>query len=99
MAVMFSLIFGHGLMGKRIINFLRRKQLAETVKGFGSGWPETEKLVLPPWWDLIIIMSTLIPVLLFARFLRQYFIILLSLLRSGWEYNWLCRRLIKISKE
>jgi len=75
MAVMFSLILAT-VYGKRIINFLRRKQIGETVRDLGLDG-QKQKAGTPTMGGLIIIMSTLIPVLLFARFLDNIYIILL----------------------
>lgn len=62
--------------GKRIINFLRYKQIGETVRDLGLEG-QKQKAGTPTMGGLIIIMSTLIPVLLFARFLDNIYIILL----------------------
>ncbi|MBC8767101.1 phospho-N-acetylmuramoyl-pentapeptide-transferase [Arenibacter sp. BSSL-BM3] len=75
MAVMFSLILAT-VYGKRIINFLRHKQIGETVRDLGLEG-QKQKAGTPTMGGLIIIMSTLIPVLLFARFLDNIYVILL----------------------
>lgn len=75
MAVMLSLILAT-VYGKRIINFLRHKQIGETVRDLGLDG-QKQKAGTPTMGGLIIIMSTLIPVLLFARFLDNIYIILL----------------------
>jgi len=75
MAVMLSLILAT-VYGKRIINFLRYKQIGETVRDLGLDG-QKQKAGTPTMGGLIIIMSTLIPVLLFARFLDNIYIILL----------------------
>ncbi|MCK0147830.1 phospho-N-acetylmuramoyl-pentapeptide-transferase [Arenibacter sp. F26102] len=75
MAVMFSLILAT-VYGKRIINFLRHKQIGETVRDLGLEG-QKQKSGTPTMGGLIIIMSTLIPVLLFARFLDNIYVILL----------------------
>ncbi|MCM4151558.1 phospho-N-acetylmuramoyl-pentapeptide-transferase [Arenibacter sp. N53] len=75
MAVMLSLILAT-VYGKRIINFLRHKQIGETVRDLGLDG-QKQKSGTPTMGGLIIIMSTLIPVLLFARFLDNIYVILL----------------------
>mgnify|MGYP003672472865 FL=1 len=62
--------------GKRIINYLRHKQIGETVRDLGLEG-QKQKAGTPTMGGLIIIMSTLIPVLLFARFLDNIYVILL----------------------
>lgn len=62
--------------GKRIILFLQRKQIGETVRELGLQG-QSQKAGTPTMGGLIIIMSTMIPVLLFARFLDNIYIILL----------------------
>jgi phospho-N-acetylmuramoyl-pentapeptide-transferase len=75
MAVMLSLLLAT-VYGKRIINFLRNKQIGETVRDLGLEG-QKQKAGTPTMGGLIIIMSTLIPVLLFARFLDNIYVILL----------------------
>ena len=75
MAVMLSLILATAY-GKRVINFLRHKQIGETVRDLGLDG-QKQKAGTPTMGGLIIIMSTLIPVLLFARFLDNIYVILL----------------------
>jgi len=74
-AVILSLVLAT-VYGKRIINFLRRKQIGETVRDLGLEG-QKQKAGTPTMGGLIIIMSTLIPVLLFARFLDNIYVILL----------------------
>ena len=75
MAVMLSLLLAT-VYGKRIINYLRHKQIGETVRDLGLEG-QKQKAGTPSMGGLIIIMSTLIPVLLFARFFDNIYVILL----------------------
>lgn len=71
MALMIALFFG-----KRIINYLRREQLGETVRDLGLEG-QVEKSGTPTMGGIIIILATIIPVLLFAKLSNIYIIILL----------------------
>lgn len=71
MALMIALFFG-----KRIINYLRREQLGETVRDLGLEG-QVEKAGTPTMGGIIIILATIIPVLLFAKLSNIYIIILL----------------------
>lgn len=71
MALMIALFFG-----KRIINYLRREQLGETVRDLGLEG-QLEKSGTPTMGGIIIILATIIPVLLFAKLSNIYIIILL----------------------
>lgn len=75
MAILFSLIIAT-TYGKRIILFLQRKQIGETVRDLGLEG-QKQKAGTPTMGGLIIIMATLIPVLLFARWLDNVYIMLL----------------------
>ncbi len=75
MAVLFSLIIAT-VFGKRIINFLKRKQIGETVRDLGLEGQE-QKAGTPTMGGIIIIISTLIPVLLFADIKNIYIILLI----------------------
>ncbi|MEO1012979.1 MAG: phospho-N-acetylmuramoyl-pentapeptide-transferase [Bacteroidota bacterium] len=75
MAVMLSLILAT-TYGKRIILFLRRKQVGETIRDLGLEGQQ-QKEGTPTMGGLIIIMSTLVPVLLFADILNIYIILLI----------------------
>ena len=68
----FSLFFG-----KRIINFLRNQQIGETVRDLGLDG-QKEKEGTPTMGGLIIILSTLLPVLLLARLNNIYIILLIT---------------------
>ena len=74
-AVLLSLILATAF-GKRIILFLKRKQIGETVRDLGLDGQQ-QKQGTPTMGGLIIIMSTLIPVLLFARLDNIYVILLI----------------------
>ena len=76
-----SLAFIFSLMlsikyGKNIINFLRKKQIGETIRDLGLAG-QKEKSGTPTMGGLIIIVSTIIPVLLFSKVDNIYIIILL----------------------
>ncbi|KOS07506.1 phospho-N-acetylmuramoyl-pentapeptide-transferase [Flavobacterium akiainvivens] len=75
MAVLLSLIIST-VFGKRIINFLRRQQIGETVRELGLEG-QSQKAGTPTMGGLIIIFSTLIPVLLFAKLDNVYIMLLL----------------------
>ncbi len=62
--------------GKNIINFLKRKQIGETVRDLGLKG-QKEKSGTPTMGGLIIIIATIIPVLLFSNFKNIYIIILI----------------------
>ena len=68
----FSLFFG-----KRIINFLRNQQIGETIRDLGLEG-QKEKEGTPTMGGLIIILSTLLPVLLLARLNNIYIILLIT---------------------
>ena len=62
--------------GKNIINFLRKKQIGETVRDLGL-IGQKEKTGTPTMGGLIIIMATIIPVLLLSNFKNIYIMILI----------------------
>lgn len=74
-AVLFSLIIATAF-GKRIILFLQRKQIGETVRDLGLDG-QKQKAGTPTMGGLIIIIATLIPVLLFAKLDNIYIILLI----------------------
>lgn len=74
-AIILSLLIST-IFGKKIINILRKKQIGETVRELGLAG-QTEKSGTPTMGGLIIIFSTLIPVLLFARLDNIYVILLI----------------------
>ncbi len=64
------------IYGKRIINFLRHKQVGEIVRDLGLEG-QKEKTGTPTMGGIIIILATLIPVLLLAKLDNIYIILLL----------------------
>lgn len=75
MAVLMSLFIAL-VYGKKIINFLRRKQMGELVRDLGLAG-QKQKEGTPTMGGLIIIIATLIPVLLFTRFTNVYIVLLI----------------------
>ncbi len=75
MAILFSLIIAT-VYGKKIIVILKNKQIGESIRDLGLKGQE-QKEGTPTMGGLIIIMSTLIPVLLLARWLDNIYVILL----------------------
>lgn len=75
MAVLLSLVLATAY-GKRIILFLQRKQIGETIRDLGLEGQQ-QKSGTPTMGGLIIIMATLIPVLLFADIMNIYIILLI----------------------
>ncbi len=74
-AVLLSLLFSM-VVGKRIIRFLKKLQIGESVRDLGLEG-QKEKEGTPTMGGIIIILSTLIPVLLLARLDNIYIILLL----------------------
>lgn len=74
-AVLLSLILSM-IFGKKIINFIKRKQIGETVRELGLEG-QNQKAGTPTMGGLIIIFATLVPVLLFAKLNNIYVILLL----------------------
>jgi len=64
------------IYGKRVINYLRRQQIGETVRELGLEG-QNEKAGTPTMGGLIIIFSTLIPVILLAKLDNIYIILLI----------------------
>lgn len=75
LAVIFSLLISM-IFGKRIINFLRRQQIGETVRDLGLEG-QKQKQGTPTMGGIIIIIATLVPVLLFAKLDNIYVILLI----------------------
>ena len=75
MAIILSLVISM-MMGKRLIAFLQRKQIGETVRDLGLQG-ESQKKGTPTMGGLIIIAAILIPTLLFARVLNVYIVLML----------------------
>lgn len=75
LAVIFSLTISL-LFGKSLINFLRRKQVGESVRDLGLEG-QREKEGTPTMGGLIIIAAIVIPTLLFAKLNNIYVILIL----------------------
>jgi phospho-N-acetylmuramoyl-pentapeptide-transferase len=75
MAIILSLVISM-LFGKRLINFLKKKQIGEVVRDLGLEGEKAKKGT-PTMGGLIIIASILIPTLLFARVTNVYIILML----------------------
>jgi len=75
MAVLLSLALSL-IFGKRIINFIRDKQIGETIRELGLEG-QNQKSGTPTMGGLIIIFATLVPVLLFAKIDNIYVILLI----------------------
>lgn len=75
MAVILSLLIST-IYGKRIISYLRNKQVGETVRELGLDG-QVQKAGTPTMGGLIIILATLVPVLLLAKLDNIYIILLL----------------------
>lgn len=74
-AIILSLLIST-IFGKRIIRYLQRKQVGETIRDLGLEG-QVEKAGTPTMGGLIIILATLIPVLLIAKLENVYIILLL----------------------
>lgn len=70
-ALLFTLV-----VGKKIINYLHRKQVGETVRDLGLDG-QNQKEGTPTMGGIIIILGTLLPVLLIAKLDNIYILILL----------------------
>ena len=70
LAIILSLLIST-IFGKRIINYLQRKQVGESVRDLGLQG-QTEKAGTPTMGGVIIILATLIPVLLLAKLENVY---------------------------
>jgi phospho-N-acetylmuramoyl-pentapeptide-transferase len=75
MAVLLSLTIAL-VYGKRIINYLRAKQMGELVRDLGLDG-QKQKEGTPTMGGFIIILATLIPVLLFTRITNVYIVLLI----------------------
>src|SRR5215831_19177789 len=80
MAVVLSLFIAT-VYGKRLINFLKRKQIGETVRDLGLAG-EQQKKGTPTMGGIIILLAILIPTLLFADLDKVY--VRLMLLCTVW---------------
>ncbi len=70
-SLIISLIFG-----KRIIEYIRKKQIGETIRELGLEG-QTKKAGTPTMGGLIIIAAILIPTLLFAKILNVYIVLMI----------------------
>lgn len=75
MAFILSLLIST-IFGKKIISYLRRQQIGETVRELGLEG-QNEKAGTPTMGGIIIILATLIPVLLLARLENIYVLVLI----------------------
>lgn len=75
LAFMLSLLLST-IYGKRVVGFLRRQQIGETVRELGLEG-QNEKKGTPTMGGLIIIFATLIPVFLFAKLQNIYIVLLI----------------------
>lgn len=75
MAIVLSLVITM-VMGKRLISFLLRKQIGETVRELGLQG-EAQKRGTPTMGGLIIIAAIIIPTILFARIENVYIILMI----------------------
>ncbi len=75
LAVILSLLIST-IYGKRIIRFLQRQQVGETIRDLGLQG-QSEKAGTPTMGGVIIILATLIPVLLVAKLENTYIILLI----------------------
>jgi phospho-N-acetylmuramoyl-pentapeptide-transferase len=71
LSLFISLVFG-----KKIIHFIRRKQIGETVRELGLEG-QTQKSGTPTMGGLIILAAIIIPTLLFAKVLNVYIVLML----------------------
>ncbi len=74
-AALISLVFST-LFGRRIIDFLSQKQIGESIRDLGLAG-QNEKAGTPTMGGIMIIFSTVIPVLLLARVDNIYILLLL----------------------
>jgi phospho-N-acetylmuramoyl-pentapeptide-transferase len=75
LAIIFSLIISM-VFGKRIIEYLRKKQVGETVRDLGLTG-QIQKQGTPTMGGLIILGAILIPTLLFAKIHNVYIILMI----------------------
>src|SRR5246127_2930536 len=75
MAVITSLVISL-VFGKRIIYFIRHKQIGETIRDLGLAG-EKQKAGTPTMGGLIILAAIIIPTLLFAKLHNVYVILML----------------------
>nr|WP_315256370.1 phospho-N-acetylmuramoyl-pentapeptide-transferase [uncultured Flavobacterium sp.] len=75
LALLLSLLLST-IYGKRIIKFLSRQQVGETVRELGLAG-QNEKAGTPTMGGIIIIFATLVPVVLFAKLHNIYIVLLI----------------------
>lgn len=75
LAILLSLAIST-IYGKRIIRFLQKKQMGETIRDLGLDG-QAQKAGTPTMGGIIIILATLVPVLLFAKIDNIYVILLI----------------------
>jgi phospho-N-acetylmuramoyl-pentapeptide-transferase len=75
LAIILSLVISL-MFGKRLIEMLRKKQVAETIRNLGLEG-EKEKQGTPTMGGLIILFAILLPTILFARILNIYIVLIL----------------------
>ena len=74
-AIILSLLIST-IYGKRIIRFLLKQQVGETIRDLGLEGQQ-QKAGTPTMGGIIIILATLIPVILFAKLENIYIILLI----------------------
>ena len=75
LAIILSLLFST-IFGKRIIKFLQKKQVGETIRDLGLTG-QKEKAGTPTMGGLIIILATISPVILVGKLDNIYILLLL----------------------
>ncbi|WP_040247570.1 phospho-N-acetylmuramoyl-pentapeptide-transferase [Psychroserpens mesophilus] len=75
LAIILSLLFST-IFGKKIITFLQKQQVGETVRDLGLAG-QVEKAGTPTMGGIIIIIATLVPVILLSRLDNIYVIMLI----------------------
>ena len=75
LAIILSLLFST-IFGKRIIKFLQKKQVGETIRDLGLRG-QKEKSGTPTMGGLIIILATILPVILVGKLENIYILLLL----------------------
>ena len=80
MAILLSLVIA-AVYGRRIINYLKKKQIGETVRDLGLAGEQLKKGT-PTMGGIIILLAIVIPTLLFADLNKVY--IRLMLLCTVW---------------
>src|SRR2546423_6975868 len=80
LAMLLSLVIAM-IFGKKLINYLKKKQVGESVRDLGLAGEQTKKGT-PTMGGIIIILAILIPTLLFANLHKVY--IRLMLVSTVW---------------